>query len=166
MQMTRFADLGLRVVMRLGAPSPEQAGRRNTVSILAEDINASSAHVAKVVAKLVNIGVANSVRGRKGGIVLADDAPAMRVGDVLRKLEVDNEVINCVEPTECPYYSCNCLLRKRLAGAREAFFDALNDITLGDLLEHTQREQKQKSGSVGLGLPQMIDPNLRAEAFA
>ena len=88
MQMTRFADLGLRVVMRLGAPSADQEGRRNTVNNLAEDISASSAHVAKVVAKLVNIGVANSVRGRKGGIVLADDAHSMKVGEVLRKLEV------------------------------------------------------------------------------
>ena len=165
MQMTRFADLGLRVVMRLGAPSADQEGRRNTVNNLAEDISASSAHVAKVVAKLVNIGVANSVRGRKGGIVLADDAASMKVGEVLRKLEVSSEVINCVEPTECPYYSNNCLLRTRLARAREAFFAALDDLTIADLLEHTAREHK-RSGAVGLGIPQMIDPSDRTEAFA
>lgn len=148
MHLTRFSDLGLRLVLRLGEYSKNigiESGRRSTVANLAADINGSEAHVARVVAKLAELGIVRSVRGRSGGVYLDDAAYDMTVGQVLRLLEGSGEVVNC---EECPYVSRNCLLRHRLAAAKEAFFASMDDLTLADLLQ--DNEQKTV---VALGLP-------------
>lgn len=134
--VTRFSDLGLRLVMRLGVATPEE---RLTVGKLAADISASEAHVAKVVAKLVELQIARSVRGRHGGIHICEDAFPMGVGTLLRQLEGDGEVINCVTPDPCPFVRYDCLLRAKLADAKEAFYNSLDEITLGELLEDARK---------------------------
>lgn len=152
MQLTRFSDLGLRAVMRLGeiaqaadvnvAPAP-----RTTVATLAADINASYAHVARVVAALAELNVVRSERGRSGGIYLHDGAFETSVGWLLRQLEGDREVVNCADP-ECPYAGRDCLLRHRLAAAREAFFASLDDLTVRELVV-----KHAPDGPAPLGLP-------------
>ncbi|WJZ03682.1 HTH-type transcriptional repressor NsrR [Corynebacterium freiburgense] len=131
MHVTRFSDLGLRLVMRLGVATLEE---RLTVSKLASDIGASEAHVAKVVAKLVDLQIARSVRGRLGGIYIREDAYPIRLGELFRQLEGDEEVINCDHPDPCPLVRYDCLLRNKLAEAKEAFYGSLDQITLGELL--------------------------------
>ncbi|MEJ5998885.1 RrF2 family transcriptional regulator [Corynebacterium sp. H130] len=148
MHLTRFSDLGLRLVLRLGEYEKGLAvepNRRSTVANLAADINGSEAHVARVVAKLAELGIARSVRGRVGGVYLSEDAHDMSIGHILRLLEGPGEVINC---EECPYRTRDCLLRLRLAAAKEAFFASMDDITVADLL--ADNEQKT---IVALGLP-------------
>lgn len=148
MHLTRFSDLGLRLVLRLGEYTKNLAvepGRRSTVANLAADINGSEAHVARVVAKLAELGIARSVRGRVGGVYLDDAAYTMTVGQILRLLEGPGEVINCAE---CPFASRDCLLRHRLAAAKEAFFASMDDLTVADLL----RDNETKT-LVALGMP-------------
>lgn len=148
MHLTRFSDLGLRLVLRLGEYHYDLAvepGRRSTVSNLAVDINGSEAHVARVVAKLAELGIARSVRGRTGGVYLSGDAFEMSIGQILRLLEGPSEVINCAE---CPFASRDCLLRHRLAAAKEAFFASMDDLTVADLVSDNVRKT-----SVSLGLP-------------
>ncbi|MEJ5927664.1 Rrf2 family transcriptional regulator [Corynebacterium sp. H128] len=150
MRLTRFSDLGLRLLMQLGDYSRglvTPVDRRSTVANLAVDINASEAHVARVVAKLAELGVVRSVRGRAGGVYLQEEAEALSVGAVLRQLEGRGEVINCKEPA-CPYAARDCLLRHRLAAAQEAFFASLDDFTVAELLRDTQVKT-----AVALGMP-------------
>lgn len=153
MHLTRFSDLGLRIVMRLGESgngSVDKRARRETVAAIAESINASRDHVARVVAKLTALEVVRSERGRAGGVYLNDTAPERSVGWLLRELEGSGEVINCIEP-ECPYAARDCLLRHRLAAAKEAFFASLDDFTVGELISATVNTAPP--GAVGLGLP-------------
>lgn len=117
--------------MRLGIADEEE---RLTVSKLAADIQASEAHVAKIVARLVELGVARSVRGRIGGVYICDEAYPMGVGDLIRKLEGDEELVDCISERPCPFVRYDCLLRYKLADAKEAFYRSLNSITLEDLL--------------------------------
>ncbi|MDU0478965.1 Rrf2 family transcriptional regulator [Staphylococcus chromogenes] len=153
MHLTRFTDLGLRLVMRLGEADRGDVAKqvpRTTVAMLADDINASYAHVARVVAALAELGVIRSERGRAGGVYLQEHAAQRSVGWLLRQLEGEGEVVNCVEP-ECPYASRDCLLRHRLAAAKEAFFASLDDLLLGDLIA-----QAASGGSpANLGLPRV-----------
>ncbi|WP_312019284.1 RrF2 family transcriptional regulator [Corynebacterium bovis] len=88
MHLTTFADLGLRSLMLM-------SGRRSTVGRIAVLANASPSHVKKVVARLVDLGVAESVRGRGGGVSLAEGALRTDVGWLLRELEGPGEVVRC-----------------------------------------------------------------------
>lgn len=134
MHLTTFADLGLRTLMILG---DLDEGQRVTISDLAKTINASANHVAKVNARLVELGWVTAVRGRNGGVHLADGTRQASVGKILRQLEGPGEVVDCEGGARCPLLYRDCALRRRLAAAREAFFAELDGDTIGDLIVNT-----------------------------
>ena len=128
MQLTGFTDLALRIVMRL-AVLEDPASTTRTVS---EQLQVKYTHATKVVATLQRLGVVETRRGRAGGLRLADDARSMSVGQLVRSLEGPGEVVDCEGPVPCPLRG-GCLLRSALRDAREAFFAALDPLTIADL---------------------------------
>lgn len=157
MHLTTFADLGLRSMMILG-DLPE--GQRLTISALAQATNASDHHLARVIAKLVDMGMVTSVRGRNGGVYLPDTARGASVGRILRELEGPGEVVDCEGGKPCPLSIRACALRHRLAAAQEAFFVELDGDTIEDLVRATRAAaQPNTEGTHGssapLGLPKM-----------
>ncbi|SKC77722.1 RrF2 family transcriptional regulator [Krasilnikoviella flava] len=129
MQLTAFTDLGLRIVMRLAVLDAEQTA---TTRALAGELNVPATHAAKVVTRLGRLGVVDARRGRSGGLRLADGARDLSVGFVARELEGDGEVVECEGPNPCPLRG-GCRLRGALARAREAFFAALDPMTIADV---------------------------------
>ena len=91
MQLTRFTDIGLRVVMRLAARPDESV----TSKELATSLAVPYTHVAKVVVRLSELGVVHARRGRTGGLVITDLGRTARVGWLASRLEGDGEVIDC-----------------------------------------------------------------------
>ena len=154
MHLTTFADLGLRSMMILG-DLPE--GERLTIGKLAEAPNASENHLARVIAKLADLGFVTSIRGRNGGVHLPDTARGASVGQILRKLEGPGEVVDCEGGKPCPLASRQCALRHRLAQAREAFFVELDGDTIEDLIRATRaaqtRTEETRGSSAPLGVP-------------
>jgi Rrf2 family nitric oxide-sensitive transcriptional repressor len=130
MQLTRFTDLGLRTMMLLAANQSEQ--RRMTTGSIALSVNASEHHVAKAVTRLVEFGWVSARRGRTGGLFLTDGGRTMRVGQAIRLLEGDREVIDCDGTRPCPLLPA-CRLRHALAAAKEAFYRELDQYSLDDL---------------------------------
>ncbi|MGB6126650.1 MAG: Rrf2 family transcriptional regulator [Gordonia sp. (in: high G+C Gram-positive bacteria)] len=129
MQLTRFTDIGLRIVMALAA-KPEAT---HTSRQLADDLHLSYTHVAKVVSRLSELGVVNSRRGRSGGLAITDLGARAGVGWLARHLEGDQPVIECEGSTPCPLRSA-CRLRGALARAEQAFYDSLDQLTVQDLI--------------------------------
>ncbi|MGV9670166.1 MULTISPECIES: RrF2 family transcriptional regulator [unclassified Gordonia (in: high G+C Gram-positive bacteria)] len=129
MQLTRFTDIGLRVVMRLAARPDESVTSKDLATALAVPYT----HVAKVVVRLSELGVVHARRGRNGGLVITDLGRTARVGWLASRLEGDGEVIDCEGPTPCPLRH-GCALRGALARARRAFFESLDAHTIGDLV--------------------------------
>ena len=77
MQLTRFTDIGLRVVMRLvTAPADTTLTSRD----LAAELAVPYTHVAKVVSRLSELGVIHSRRGRSGGIAVTELGRTAHVG--------------------------------------------------------------------------------------
>lgn len=155
MHLTTFADLGLRSMMILG---DMPAGQRLTISELAKATNASDNHLARVVAKLVDIELVSSTRGRNGGVHLPDSARGASVGQILRELEGPGEVVDCQGAKPCPLAAHDCKLRHRLAAAREAFFAELDGDTIGDLIRVNRvaaqpNSEEAHGSSTSLGLP-------------
>ena len=130
MQLTRFTDLGLRTMMLLAAG--DAADRRITTRSIATGADASEHHVAKAVARLVELGMVNAKRGRVGGLSLTEDGRTVSVGWLVRRLEGDAEVIDCAGDRPCPLIA-GCRLRRVLAEAKEAFYRELDNHTLQDL---------------------------------
>ena len=155
MQLTTFSDLGLRILMLVGARKVANVadGATITISALAAELNASRNHVAKVVNDLGNRGVVGSVRGRHGGVHITDEGMRASVGGLLRQLEGEKDVVDCEGAMRCPLASLDCALRHRLAAAQEAFFATLDGDTIEDLVNATQPLIADVSGPVPLAAP-------------
>jgi Rrf2 family nitric oxide-sensitive transcriptional repressor len=130
MQLSGFTDLALRIVMRLAVLDE---GELASTARLSEELAVSPAHAAKVVTALHKLGVVEARRGRSGGLVLAADAGAISVGHVVRSLGGDREVVECEGKNPCPLRG-GCRLRSALGRAQEAFYAALDPVTIADVV--------------------------------
>lgn len=146
MQLTRFTDLGLRVLMYLTGPQP---GQLATIPEIAERFEVSRNHLVKVVHFMAQQGWLATTRGKGGGMALARQPEHYRLGEVVRTLEGKPQLIDCAEPP-CAL-SRGCLLKGALDEALAAFFLTLDGYTLRDIVasptgEAIIRLHRQSSG--------------------
>jgi Rrf2 family nitric oxide-sensitive transcriptional repressor len=128
MHLTRFTDLGLRVLMYLMHARPDTPV---TNAEIASQFKVPHNHVIKVVHKLGKLGWIETQRGRGGGLQLAVSPKRLRLGEVLQALEGTVELVDCDSPP-C-VLSHRCSLKGVLDEALAAFYAKLNEHTLGDL---------------------------------
>lgn len=128
MQLSRFTDFGLRVLMYLSA----QANTAQvTVAEIAERFDVSHHHLNKVVQFLARQGWVVTSRGKGGGLSLAPSALQCPLGDMIRLLEGKPALVNCAEPA-CAL-QLHCGLKPLLDEALEDFYRSLNAYTLNNV---------------------------------
>ncbi|MCX5204297.1 Rrf2 family transcriptional regulator [Streptomyces sp. NBC_00237] len=128
MRLTRFTDLALRVLMRLAV----EKGETPTTREVATAMEIPYTHTAKVVSRLQHLGLVEARRGRGGGLALTEAGRTASVGAVVRELEGPGDVVDCEGDAPCPLRSA-CTLRGALRRAQEAFFAALDPLTVDTL---------------------------------
>ena len=129
MQLDKFTDYALRVLMTLAVRAPERVPALH----IAATFGVSENHVSKVATRLVREGFVVSERGRTGGLVLARAAELIRVGEVVRAVRGNDPVVECFGPNRSCLILPACGLRPALVQAQEAFFTALDGYTLADI---------------------------------
>jgi Rrf2 family nitric oxide-sensitive transcriptional repressor len=89
----------------------------------------------KVVHHLAQQGYVETVRGKGGGMRLAQAPERINIGQVLRSSEGELAVVECFEDgnSRCPIKPV-CGLRGVLGRAMQAFLDVVDAHTLADLL--------------------------------
>lgn len=142
MRLTRFSDIGLRVLVYLERAEEQSLGRTHPVTVaeIATQFDIPQNHLVKVVAELARIGWVKSTRGRNGGLRLAADPGTLTIGQVLRKLEGDeNDLADC-EGTNCALKT-DCQLRGMLRAGMRAFYEAMDRYTLSQVTSGATGEQ-------------------------
>lgn len=129
MQITRFTDLGLRVLMYLTVGGREDLA---TITEIADRLEISRNHLVKVVHRLGQLKLIVTSRGKGGGITLARPPAQYRLGEVVRQLEDNPTLIDCGNPP-CVIRS-GCRLKGVLDDALQAFFSKLDEYTLADVV--------------------------------
>ncbi|MGW2848748.1 RrF2 family transcriptional regulator [Streptomyces sp. NPDC001108] len=130
MRLTRFTDVALRVLMRLAVAEDEDTP---TTREVAATMEVPYTHTAKVVAKLQHLGLIEARRGRGGGLSLTGAGRSASIGGLVRELEGPGDVVDCEGTTPCPVRSA-CRLRAALRGATDAFYQALDPLTVTELV--------------------------------
>lgn len=132
MQLSKFSDYALRVVVHLAASPDRLLSTRQIADIHGAKYN----HMAKVTTWLVAEGYAESLRGRGGGLRLAREPGDINLGQLLRKLEEDKPMVECLGPDGTG--SCRlmpaCGLSLALGAAQEAFFQSLDTLDLASVI--------------------------------
>ncbi len=139
MQFTHFTDYSLRTLIYLGAQQSVLA----TVSEIAETYGISKNHLTKVVHQLATRGYIQTTRGKGGGIRLARLPQLINIGDVVRDMEENINLVECfnAKNQSCPLLPA-CVLKSVLAEARKSLFDTLDRYTLADLLTNKSSLRK------------------------
>lgn len=131
MRLLAATDVALRLLMRLGA----DPARRRSTEALAQEVGVPRNHVHKIIQDLAEAGLVRTWRGAGGGVELAVAAGAIRLGDVVRRFEAGQALVECFRPDggAC-CLSPDCRLRGVLWQARQAFLARLDAATLADCL--------------------------------
>ncbi len=131
MRLTTRTNLALRTLM-FCAVNTGSLVRKQDAAIA---VNASENHLAQVINKLGQEGFITTQRGRHGGFHLAREAASISVGEVFRAFESGLPFIECnSDKNTCPL-KAHCVMRKHLTRAVDAFYSALDDVYLSELVE-------------------------------
>ncbi len=126
MQLDKFTDYALRILMTLAVRAPQ----RVPTSQIAALFDLSDHHLSKVATQLAREGFVVSERGRNGGLVLARPADQISIGAVVRAMKRDDPVVECFGTNRSCLILPACGLRAPLIEAHEAFFATLDAYTL------------------------------------
>ena len=148
MRLTLMTDYALRLLMHVA----RHPGRLCTIAEIAQAHAISEAHLMKVTHQLALRGWIVTVRGKGGGMRLAD----IGLGDVVRGMEPDLAIVECFTGTSPPACTLaqDCRLAGVLGGALDSFMAHLDGFTLADLLP--------ASASLPLSLPLPLSHRSRA----
>lgn len=132
MRLTKYSDGALRALIYLGLQADAPPAR---ITDIARRMGISEDHLAKVIARLSQLGFVETLRGRDGGVRLARPASEIIVGEVIRATEDNLNLVECfdAESNRCPIAPA-CQLGGVLDEALTAFFAVLDRYTLADLV--------------------------------
>jgi Rrf2 family nitric oxide-sensitive transcriptional repressor len=135
MHLTHHTDYALRVLIYLG----NNLDRLVTIAEISARLDVSRSHLMKVANELIRGGFVEGLRGKGGGLRLAREPEQIVVGEVVRRMERNRDIVECFGPQNKCLLTPACRLKGVLAGALDAFLAVLDKVTLVDLL-HPEQE--------------------------
>ena len=130
MRLTTMSDYAMRLLMYV-ARHPE---RLCTISEVARAYEISEAHLMKITHQLALAGWLETVRGKGGGMRLAAAPGEIKLGAVVRSIESDFAIVECLTNDTACGLSGSCQLTGIINGALQSFMHYLDRYTLADLL--------------------------------
>lgn len=141
MRTNFYTEYAFRILLYLQL----KPGERVTIREIGESFGISVNHLNKVSQRLARMNLVTSTRGNGGGIELVPEALEMKLGELMRSFEPAAEVAQCegVGSQSGCAISPICRLRGMFSSAQEAFYENLNQQTVGDLVTGQQKQLSQ-----------------------
>lgn len=129
MQLTLHTDYALRVLIYLAQKEDELA----TISEIADFYLVSRNHLVKVVHHLAQENFIHTTRGKHGGIRLARAPKLISIGEVVRRMEPNFDIVECFNNSNQPCkVSPVCTLKEVLHQAGNQFLTLLDQYSVAD----------------------------------
>jgi Rrf2 family nitric oxide-sensitive transcriptional repressor len=135
MRLTTMTDYSMRLLMYV-AQHPE---RLCTIAEVARAYDISEAHLMKITHRLGLGGWLETVRGKGGGIRLAAAPADINLGAVVRSIEPDFFLVDCLGSDAVCLLAGSCQLTSIVSGALQSFMQHLDRHSLADLLPATAK---------------------------
>ena len=147
MRLTRQSSYAIRTLIYCAVNAPDLS----RIADIAKAHAISELFLFKLIKPLVEGGLIETVRGRKGGIRLGRPATEITLLDAVKLTEENFALAECFEGSDihCPLAD-SCDLSGALHEALRAFFDVLDGYTIADLSD------KRKSLRLRLGLAEPL----------
>jgi Rrf2 family protein len=127
------------------------------LSDIARRQNVSESYLSKVFQRLTHAGLTRAMRGKHGGYALARPPDEITVGDVVRAIDPEPPMYQCLAQERCCEATQNCLLLRVFAAAEQQMYAVLDRVTLADLLSDFLRG-RERMGWVQLDVTSTEDP--------
>jgi len=131
LRLSKKADYALMAMKHLDAKAalPSSTSARE----IAEQYDIPIELMAKVLQRLVRIGLLASTQGTRGGYALGRPATAITVADVIQAIDGPFTVTACsTEKHDCEQYN-KCSIRDPLWTIRERIVQALGTVTIAEM---------------------------------
>lgn len=132
MKMSSKARYGLYVAVELSKAYSK--GEVLTVSMLARSTGVTEKYLEQIIALMKKANIVQSLRGAGGGYKLTDSPENITVGQVLRAVEDNLEIVDCLREDGCSN-KCNCVSRNLWAKLYDNINNYLDTISLLRLAE-------------------------------
>lgn len=105
----------------------------------------SEKYLEHSITALRKAGLVRSVRGARGGYVLAKSPSQIRLSEIMQVLEGSMAPVECVDDPQICQRAQLCVTRDIWAEIKEAIDNILESITLGDMVERQNRKRNSKT---------------------
>ncbi|MBW2064194.1 MAG: Rrf2 family transcriptional regulator [Deltaproteobacteria bacterium] len=138
MKLSTRGRYGTRMMLDLA-----QHYRNGPVQIgdIAKRQNISVKYLEQLIIPLKKAKLIKSLRGPKGGHMLAVAPHKITVGQIVEVLEGGIDLTDCIEEPDICDRSNHCVTRKVWEEATEAMFAKLNSITLSKMMKMAEAER-------------------------
>jgi Rrf2 family transcriptional regulator, nitric oxide-sensitive transcriptional repressor len=148
MRLTAKTDYALRLLMYVG----RHRDRLCTIAEVSQVYAISEAHLMKITHQLGQAGWIETVRGKGGGMRLACEPEQINLGDLVRSVEPDFCLVECLAAASACTLTGQCRLTRVFNDALDAFMLQLDGYTLADVLQPL-RMARERHSKVALPAP-------------
>jgi Rrf2 family protein len=138
MKLSTRTRYGLRAIIELAENSKQHPLQ---IKAIAAGQGISVKYLEQVMTILRSAGFVRSVRGSKGGYMLARSPNQIKLSDVFDCLEGHVTTVECVEDTSFCERAEDCVARQVWAQVQQAIKNVLQSITLQDLVDRTKNKK-------------------------
>jgi len=136
MKLSTKSRYGTRMMLDLAKHYHEGPVQIGHIAIR-EDISVK--YLEQLIIPLKKAQLIESVRGPRGGHMLAKSPDKITVGEIVRVLEGGIELTRCIENPDACERTGSCMTRSIWKEAAKAMHDKLNASTLASILERSNR---------------------------
>jgi len=142
MRLSTKGRYGARAMLDLALNSSEgpvllrEIARRQEVS---------EKYLEHSITTLRKAGLVRSIRGARGGYVLAKSPSQIRLSEIMQVLEGSMAPVECVDDPQVCQRAQLCVTRDIWAEIKEAIDNILESITLQDMVERQNRKRNSKA---------------------
>jgi Rrf2 family cysteine metabolism transcriptional repressor len=139
MKLSTRTRYGIRAIIELAVnhgKGPLQ------IRVIAKRQDISVKYLEQLMTILRSAGFIRSIRGSKGGYILARQPSQIKMSDVFDSLEGNVTTVDCVEDKNYCDRTADCIARQVWAQVQQAIKNVLQSITLQDLVNRTKAEKK------------------------
>jgi Rrf2 family transcriptional regulator, iron-sulfur cluster assembly transcription factor len=137
MKLSTRSRYGIRILVELSQYDPQ---RPIQVSTISKHQGIPVKYLELLIRTLKKAGLVASVRGAKGGHMLAASPHNISLGRIVRLFEGQTDLVACVGVPEKCTRASHCKVRAVWVEATEAMFDKLDRVTIADLMATSQAE--------------------------
>jgi Rrf2 family protein len=132
MKLSTRTRYGMRAIIELA--ENDRKGPLQ-LKVIARDQDISAKYLEQLMVVLKSAGLIRSIRGSKGGYVLAKPPNQIKLSDVFHCLEGTVSTVECVENKDYCRRATDCAARQVWAQVQDAIEGILQSMTLQDVVD-------------------------------